>query len=76
MTIWRRTEIVEADRVPREWDHIQCPRCGCNAPRIKSSPNALKLHECGRSYPCCSRTFECESCGWRVDARASAPEMD
>jgi hypothetical protein len=59
----------------RDDDAIPCPKCGGYASRVKCAPEELEKYNCGRSWECCARAFECRVCGHREATRAPAPEM-
>jgi hypothetical protein len=65
------------ENLPREWDEVMCS-CGKTAERVEPTKEEIESprFNCGKSYPCCVRAFECTTCKTRLVGRAAAPDLD
>lgn len=58
-----------------DWNAIKCS-CGGYCERVDCTSEELEAFNCGASYECCARAFECGICKKRCHGSAPAPEMD
>ena len=66
------TYYVPCDSIPRDAFQLLC-KCGKHAKRVDCTSEEMSEFNCGRSYECCARAFQCE-CGLRVAGSCDAPE--
>ena len=72
--------VMDGDEVcyPRDvqaFYELECPKCKQTAVRTEPNDEELSEFGCGRSYECCSVTYECPE-GHRTTLSLEAPEPD